>query len=493
MACCGVWLQGHNARDPPEPVPMNAAYAAPELPAQLQWLNADPQRIEAHRGRVLGLVFWNAASPYCHTLLGELQRLQAKFPLGLSLIGIHLPRFDSELDGRLVLKAANRLGLPFPVANDRGWSTWQHYGIQSWPSVALVDTRGRLRELFTGDDQAGRLETAIQGLIDEVGGALVQTDPPRRLGAEARLPLSFPSGLAVGENHLYVADTGHHRILECTHSGRVLREFGTGHGDLVDGAPEDAAFRHPRGLCLVRESLYVADTGNHALRRIRLLDGAVETLAGTGLPGTPREGSGKASELPLNQPWDVVGNLDRIYIAMAGANQVWEFELGEARLKLTAGSGELGLADGPAHGAMFAHPAALAQVQQTLYIADAASSAIRSLQITQGQVQTLVGQGLYEFGDQDGQRREARLQYPLALALDPSSPVLWIADSYNGSLRRLRLGGGDVSTHPLAQQLEQPAALAAAPGSLWIANSGAHEVLRYDLGTGKLGRLPIGE
>src|SRR5690606_5900252 len=135
-------------------------------------------------------------SPYCHTLLGELQRLQAKFPLGLSLIGIHLPRFDSELDGRLVLKAANRLGLPFPVANDRGWSTWQHYGVQSWPSVALVDTRGRLRDLFTGDDQAPRLEAAIQGLVDEVGGALVQADPPRRVGTEPRLPLAFPSGLA---------------------------------------------------------------------------------------------------------------------------------------------------------------------------------------------------------------------------------------------------------------------------------------------------------
>lgn len=297
----------------------------------------------------------------------------------------------------------------------------------------------------------------------------------------------------MGENHLYVADTAHHRILECTHSGRVLREFGTGHGDLVDGAPEDAAFRSPRGLCLVRESLYVADTGNHALRRIRLLDGVVETLLGNGRAGAPREGSGKASEMPLNQPWDLAGTLDRIYIAMAGSNQVWEYELGQARLKLTAGSGELGIADGPSRSAMFAQPASLALVQQTLYVADAASSAVRSIQLSQGQVQTLVGQGLYEFGEHDGQRREARLQYPLAIALDPSSPVLWIADAYNGSLRRLRLGGGDVSTHALPQSLEQPAALATGPGALFIANAGAHEVLRYDLGNGKLSRLPIGE
>lgn len=467
--------------------------AAPELPVQLQWLNAAPQALQAYRGRIVALVFWNAASAYCHSLLEDLQRLQARFPLGLSLLGIHQPKFDAELDDRVVLKAANRLGLGFPVANDRGWAAWQHYGLQSWPSVVLVDSRGRLREVFTGDDQATALEAAVARLVEETGGALVQAEPPRRTGTEPRLPLAFPSGLAVGENHLYVADTGHHRILECTHSGRILREFGTGHGDLVDGAPEDAAFRHPRGLCLVRESLYVADTGNHALRRIRLLDGAVETLAGNGRAGSPREGGGKAATLPLNQPWGLVGNLDRIIIAMAGSNQLWEYMLGQGQLKLLAGSGELGIADGSARSAMFAHPAALAQVQQTLYVADAASSSIRSLQAAQGQVQTLVGQGLYEFGDQDGQRREARLQFPLAIALDPDSPVLWIADSYNGCLRRLRLGGGDVRTHELPQPLEQPSALAAGPGSLWIANTGAHEVLRYDLASGRLGRLPIGE
>ena len=108
-------------------------------------------------------------------------------------------------------------------------------------------------------------------------------------------------------------------------------------------------------------------------------------------------------------------------------------------------------------------------------------------------MQTLVGQGLYEFGEQDGHRREARLQLPLGIAIDPTSPQLWIADSYNGSLRRLRLGGGEMTTHPLPQPLVHPTALAAGAGSLWIANSGAHEVLRLDLASGKLTRLPIGE
>jgi len=480
---------------PPEHASMPQANSpAPELTSSLQWLNAAPQTVAGQGGHVLAIVFWNAASAYSHNLLEGLATLQARFPVGLSILGIHQPKFDSELDGRLVLKAANRLGLTFPVANDRTWTTWQHYGIQSWPSVALIDTRGRLREVFAGDQRLPALDAAIAGLIDEVGGATLAAEPPPRTGAEPRLPLSFPSGLAVGENHLYVADTGHHRILECTHSGRVLREFGTGHGDLVDGPADTAAFRHPRGLCLVRESLFVADTGNHALRRIRLLDGAVDTVAGTGRPGMVREGSQEpGAALSLNQPWDITGTLDRIYIAMAGSNQVWEFDLGQQRLKRVAGTGELGITDGPAPSALFAHPAGLALVQQTLYVADSGTSAIRAIQLSQSNVQTLVGQGLYEFGEQDGQRRDARLQLPMALALDPASPVLWVADSYNGSLRKLRLGGGEMTTHDLPKPLLQPSALAAGAGSLWIANTGGHEVLRHDLDSGKLARLPIGE
>src|SRR5207342_1360140 len=189
------------------------------------------------------------------------------------------------------LKAINRLGVGFAVANDRAWVTWQHYGITSWPSVALINPEGELREIFSGDDQASALDSAISGLIDEVGGPTSMPSGEATLrGAEPRMALSFPSGITVTDSHLYVADTGHHRILECTFEGRVLRQFGTGYADLVDGPPGEAAFTSPRGLCVIRDIMYVADAGNHALRRIQLLDGRVETMLGNGKPGQPQEG-----------------------------------------------------------------------------------------------------------------------------------------------------------------------------------------------------------
>ena len=471
------------------------ASLAPTLHPSLNWLNAEAQTIAAHRGRVLALLFWNASSAYCHNLIDELNRLKARYPFALTVLGIHQPKFDTEVDDRTVLKAINRLGMSFAVANDRAWITWQHYGITSWPSVALINPDGELREILSGDDQAAALDAAISGLIDEVGGPTSMPAEEAHLrGAEPRMALSFPSGITVTDSHLYVADTAHHRILECTFEGRVLRQFGTGYADLVDGPPSEAAFTAPRGLCVIRDTVYVADAGNHAVRRIHLHDGHVDTLVGNGKPGQPQEGiPATSSDCQLNQPWAVAGANDRLFIAVAGCNQIWEYELGHSRMRFVAGTGELGIADGPGRNAMFAHPAGLALVQQTLYVVDSASSALRAIHLHGSVVETLVGHGLYEFGEQDGKRRDARMEYPLGLVLDPSAPVLWVVDSYNGSLRKLRLGGGEMSTHELPQPLNQPTALAIGGDALWIADAGAHEILRHDLATGFLTRMPVAE
>jgi hypothetical protein len=472
-----------------------SAMLAPELNESLHWLNCDAQTIRGQRGRILALVFWNASSVYSQNLIHALARIKAKHPVGLAVLGIHLPKFDNEVDDRVVMKAVNRQHISFPVANDRGWISWQHFGITRWPSVALIDGEGLVREIVAGDDQVEMLEKIIGDLIHESSTSQSMMEHAfRAKNAEEDLALLFPSGIACTDSHLYVADTGHHRILECTHQGRILREFGNGHPDLNDGPANEAAFNSPRGLCIVRETLYVADTGNHALRRVNLISGDVSTILGTGKAGQPKEGVSKhSSENSLNMPWGISGSNDKLYIAMAGCNQIWEYELGNSRMRFVAGTGDLGIADGPGRNALFAQPSGVALVQQSLYVVDSATSSVRAIQLQQNTVQTLVGQGLYEFGDQDGERREARMQFPQAVALDPNSPVLWIADTYNGSLRKLRLGGGGMSTQQLPQSLNEPAALAIGAGALWIADAGAHEILRYDLSSELLARLPIGE
>src|SRR3546814_1565393 len=92
------------------------------------------------------------------------------------------------------------------------------------------------RERWVGDGQVRELDAAVTSLNDAIVPRSRNAAPIElRSMREPMLPLSFPVGIAVDANYLYVADSGHHRILECDHGGRVLRQFGSGGPGFIDG------------------------------------------------------------------------------------------------------------------------------------------------------------------------------------------------------------------------------------------------------------------
>ncbi|MEP6632957.1 MAG: thioredoxin-like domain-containing protein [Luteimonas sp.] len=469
---------------------------APEFPTTLEWLNmTEPLRMAQLRGRVCALAFVNAGSAWSLQRLNDLANLRARHGDRLNVVAVHVPRFDHERDGRRVAKRLHRQKLEFPVAHDPDWTLWQHYGIEAWPTVVLIDGEGRVRERLVGDTPVRELDAHVVRLEQETKPQSRNLDPIElRRGGEPVLPLRFPIGLAVAGQYLYVVDSGHHRIIECDQSGRVLRQFGSGGPGFIDGPMELAAFNRPYGICLQRDTLYVADSGNHAVRRIQLRTGDVDTLVGAGRPGVAIEGLiTDPRAVALDQPRAVAVSAGALFIAGTGDNRIWKYDLGNGELKLLAGSGALENRDGPGREAAFTEPVALAAVQQIVYVCDAAGSAVRTVNARSGQVSTLIGQGPWQYGNADGARVDARLQHPQALALDPDSPMLWIADSGNDALRSLRLGGGEVTTFALPQRLHGPCGLAVADGVVWIADTDAHAVLRLDLQNGALRHVPIGE
>jgi hypothetical protein len=472
---------------------MNATLA-PEFPEFPTWLNARPTTLHEHRGRALVLAFVNAGSVWSTQRLAELSNWQARNPARLQVIVVHVPRFESERDPQRALKLLRSQGIGAPTLLDSDWETWRRFRIESWPTLVLLDAQGRERQRLVGP--GGELERALQALCE---GQSLPSDgellAERELNPEPRLPLRFPAGLAATPDRLYVADSGHHRILECTHGGRILRQFGTGTPDFIDGGIGEAAFKRPLGLALERELLYVADTGNHALRRINLRSGQVDTLCGNGKAGEPVAGLlSNPAAVGLDHPHGLVVAGNQVLIAMAGDNRIWSYDLGHKSLSWRAGAGVLETRDGSGHMAAFAQPVALAAVQQVLYVCDALGSAIRSMQLRGDLVQTLVGgQGIWESGYEDGPRSHARLEYPQGIALAPDSPVLWIADSGNGRLRSLRLGGGELATVALPRRLHGPSGLALTAGVVWISETDAHAVLRYDIASGELSDVPIAE
>lgn len=475
---------------------MSARPAAPAFPKNTVWVNlAQGPEWERLRGRVLLLHFWNASNVHSQHMLAELRVLEGKYHDGVTVIGVHTPKYDAERSSAVVQKAINRLWVRHAVANDADFVLWRHYGVQSWPTTVVVDSEGRIAGSFPGEGRREELDQLVADLLEEAAARDLRAydASPSISKPEPRTALRFPGKLLVTESGLFVSDSGNNRVLECTHDGRVIRQIGSGTAGHFDGKLADAGFNDPQGLALIKDMLYIADRGNHCIRRVRMITGEVETVAGTGAHGRPlTQEYSIATDVALNSPWDLAVANEKLFIAMAGQNQIWALDLARNRLLPFSGSGNHGRDDGEGLYATFARPVGLAYGNQTLYVVDSDSSSVRSVR-PDGRLQTLVGAGVYEFGDVDGLPAAVRLQGPMGCAVDPNGQILWVVDTYNNKLKALSLRGGGAKTINLPYKFLLPADVKSSPGKIWIANTGAHEVVRIDTASGQAQRLPIGE
>lgn len=474
---------------------MKVRSPAHEFPASLDWVNvSEAPTLSSLRGRVVLLWFFSYDNVNCWNLLPDLAWLENRYNDGLSVFGIHCPKYPEQRDGSAVLKAVNRLGIRHPVASDPGMDLWQHYEIDAWPSVVLIDAEGQVAAVVPGEGRRQDLDEQIAQLLDEAAEHELRAYEPAVPASmpEPREPLLFPGKLLVTETRLYVADSGHHRVLECNHDGRIVRQFGSGDRGYWDGRNEECGLADPQGLALRNEFLYIADRGNHAVRRVRLETGEMETVLGNGEAGRLRPHNAQATATPIGNPSDLAVVADKLYVLSAAQNQIWELDLTRETVDVFAGSGKLALQDGLSLESGFAQPSGITTSGLQLIVADAASSAIRLVRLIDGRVTTLVGSGLYEFGDASGSRESARLQHPLDVAMDPRG-IAFIADTYNGKIKALSLKSGAVRALNVNFRLLEPGGLSIAAGALWVANTNAHEIVRIDLANGFGKRVPIGE
>ncbi|MEO8672933.1 MAG: thioredoxin-like domain-containing protein [Tahibacter sp.] len=465
-----------------------------ELPSGLDWVNTDaPPRLGGLHGRVVLLYFWTFDSVNCVNFLADVLFLENRHHDGLAVIGIHTPKYPAQ--GASLLKAVNRHNLRHPIANDPEFLLWRELGLVAWPTAVLLDAQGQLAGIYTGEGRRQEIEKRIVELLDDATAhdRRVYETGPDALRAELRMPLAFPSRVLATDQHLYIADTGHHRILETNHEGRILRQFGSGNAGYWDGRSLDSGLSSPQGLALSRDILYFADTGNHCVRRIRLASGDVETIVGTGKAGRDRpQEHPEPRTVNLCAPVDVAVNNENLYIAVAAQNQIWHLDLARNQIGVLAGSGKFGLEDGEAAYASFAQPAAIAVLAGILLVADAAAGAVRAIRLSDRKVTTLLGVGPFEFGDAGGKRDTVRLQHPLGLCVDPRG-LVFVADSYNDKLKALNLKSGEVRAFNLKYRFSQPEGVSIGAGALWVANTNLHEIVRVDLGTGACQRIPVGE
>ena len=375
------------------------------------------------------------------------------------VIGVHSAKFPAERVSENLRAAIQRLDLHHPVVNDADFAVWQGYAVRAWPTLMFVDPAGRVFGKHEGEFPLPPVCDLVADAIEEYDAAgllrrgTLDLDPlPPGGGA-----LRFPGKVLADERggRLFVADSGHHRIVMAHLDGRVQQTIGAGEAGLVDGALGAARFNGPQGMALGPDGrLYVADTENHAIRAVDFAAGSVTTVAGTGVQGYDRTG-GPARETALSSPWDLAFINDRLWVAMAGTHQLWTLDLHAGTIDAAAGTGAESIHDGPLRAATFAQPSGLSALDGVLYVADSESSAVRRVDpgatpaaTPRGRpVQRLIGRGLFDFGDRDGTGDTARLQHCLgvAAATEDDGPVVYVADSYNSKIKRL-----DAATRTIA-------------------------------------------
>lgn len=470
---------------------------APEFPAGLEWFNVSgPVRLDSQRGRVVLLNFGAFGGVQCQQVLADLNYLAMKYRDQLLVININSPRFPAEMRRSHVEQSILRFNVCCPVLHDPELLLWRTYGIKVWPTQVLIDHEGYILGGLSG---AGKLQQLKQVISRQIAScpATPSGPPPVVSAGQRRRPagaLSYPGKVLATGSRLYIADSGHHRVLVASVGGQVLQQYGGGDPGLVDGTGTAAAFSNPQGMAIAGEFLYVADQGNHAIRRIHLRGGDVVTVAGTGKPGKSGVTAGlKPVEVELNAPGDLVFHDGRLFIAMTGSNQIWLLSLVTDRIEVFAGNGQEGLADGPPGLAMLAQPAGLALLGDCLYSVDSSASAVRRIDIDTGAVSTLVGEGLHASGNSDGLGTAARLQAPLGIAADPGHEMLWLVDTYNNKLRRIGLKTQNVATVMFDHPLDEPGGLAFHNDTLYIANTNAHQILSLNPNNGRAEALHVTE
>jgi hypothetical protein len=467
-----------------------------EFPEALHWVNRrGPLRLFDLRGRIVILVFWNASSTSSANLLAELRQLERKHPDEFVMVGVHTPRHLAQQPDAAVLDALQRNRLRVPVANDHDWLAWMLYAIPAWPTTLLIDQNGGLAARFVGEGRAAEIEDALAQVLDgsppQRGGRLAVEllDDPRAANPGS---LAFPAHALATDTRLFVSDTGHHRILECNHDGRVLRQFGSGTPGNWDGQAAACGFQSPQGLALDQDILYVADTGNHCVRRIRLETGDVDSVLGAGRPAYGDvEAQGSGLRVAINAPSAVAVEDGVLYVAATGQNQILRVDLGAQRAMTLAGDGRSDVRDGIGGQASLSQPGALALMPGQLLVADSGGNAIRRLRFADLALTTLAGSSPWEPGRQDGVGRKARFAYPCGLAHVDGR--LFVADTCNDRLCTLDPYSGELTTLECGQPLHQPQGLSFAAGSLWVADRDAHAILRIDPERGACERVTVDE
>jgi IPT/TIG domain/NHL repeat/GYF domain 2 len=346
------------------------------------------------------------------------------------------------------------------------------------PYGVAVDSSGNVYVADTYNQTIRKITPA--GVVTTLAGTAGSWGSVDGTGSAARF--ASPVGVAVdGSGNVYVADSGNHTIRKITPAGVVTTLAGTaGSVGSADGTGSAAQFNFPRGVAVDGSgNVYVADT--NTIRKITPA-GVVTTLAGTAGTSGSADGTGSAARFysPRGVAVDGSGN---VYVADTFNSTIRKITPAGVVTTLAGTAGSVGSADGTGSAARFDDPSGVAvDGSGNVYVADTWNHTVRKI-TPAGVVTTLAGTA-YSYGSADGTGSAARFCFPRGVAVDGSGNV-YVADTNNGTIRKITpagvvttlagtaLSGGSADGTGSAARFYSPSGVAVdSSGNVYVADAG---------------------
>jgi DNA-binding beta-propeller fold protein YncE len=254
--------------------------------------------------------------------------------------------------------------------------------------------------------------------------------------------LDFPAGLATDGRAVYVSSSRNNAITAIDLTSKSLTVvagtiFQQGSND---GVGDAARFNSPDGMTIIGQDLYVCDTNNSDIRKVNIPSRTVTTVAGTANIAGTEDGHGTAAH--FNLPTQIATDGQALYVADSGNSAIRRITLADMNVKTIAGQpGTTGKTEGNANKSLFSGPRGVAVDKKAIYVADTGNDVIRKIDISTMETSTIAGTG--EEGDKDGPGNQAQFNNPGAICTDGTE--LYVLDADNHSVRKIDLATTNVA------------------------------------------------
>ena len=388
----------------------------------------------------------------------------ARFSSPVSLVAIGSNLFVSDTGNHVVRQVepagfvTTLAGLPQVAGFSDGTGSAARFN--SLKGIAVQEGVSNLFYVADTENHVIR-QVSVGGTVVTTAGSPPQTGLVNSTGESARF--DAPAGVTVIGDDLFVSDTGNNTVRKVTASGVVTSLTGS-------------VFNGPRGIVAVGTDLYVADSENHAIRKVTSA-GVVTPFAGSDA-GVEGFANGTGTAARFRMPKGIATDGSFLYVADTGNHAVRKIDIGSSAVTTVAGEGTPGLpTDTPSR---FRSPEGIAFLGGNIYVADTGNHAVQKV-TPAGVVTNFAGSSAGVSGSVDDTGTAARFHTPRGIA--GVDPFLYVADTGNHTVRRISTSrkvitfAGDpgaattINGDPSAARMNAPTGIAGVPGTIYFTDT----------------------